>query len=260
MGFDSSKLLDRLKGKMNERVGHRGDLYLADWQQISKTAANVLIGYVRELGKPSSDDLHKFIIKNFDAKLVPQMRSARVYDNQGAITMVMEIYRPTRKESDTGAMIRLADTMFQDDMGTVWEAKSHDDGTRYLARIQSDNIDELLAERKNRMQIKSAGVTFSRLRTAGRTSLNVGDRIKLYYEGRIKEGVVKALQGEMVTCECPDLGQLDINKDAVIEVTQKSPAAEAKEDEYLKQYYTKAYGFPDYAEQLVKGETKTEDE
>jgi len=248
----SNRILEKLAAQMDQRQGARSDLFLADWQRLNKSAAKILLGYAKHLGRPSSEDLHKFMHREFGAELVPQMLSARIYPEEAGITIVVERNTPTRKFDDTGEMIKLGATMYQDpNFGGIWESKQHDDGTRFLARLVDDDIEEILKERRARMQIKYAGISLGSLKTAGRATLGVGDKVKFYSDGRIYHGTVAQLKGDLCVIAGDD-GQHETTCDSIIEVTQKNQAAVEAEEDKLKDYFQRAYGFEDYAKDLVK--------
>jgi hypothetical protein len=246
-------MLARLRGKMASKVGHRADLYLGDYRCINQTTAQTLIGYDDRFGVPTGNDISEFIVKSFSGQVVPQMATAKVHADIEAVSIVAEIYRPTRRMEDSSSMVTLASTLYVDsDMGETWEVMG-DENTKYLARVMKDDIGAILQERRNRMTSKFSGkVCLANALSAGINQVESGALVRFYWNGSVLQGEVTQVQEGGIKINAQDGGSFTVPREAVTEVLRFSDKMESNLKETLSEYFTDAYGFEDYGQQIAR--------
>ncbi len=247
------RMLARLRGKMSSKVGHRADIYLGDYRTINQTTAQTLIGYDDRFGIPTGNDISEFMVKAFKGQIVPQMATAKVHADIEAVSVVAEIYRPTRRLEENATMVAVANTLYVDsDMGETWEVLGDDD-TKYLARVMKDDIGAILQERRNRMTSKFSGkVCLANALSAGINQVESGALVRFYWNGSVMQGEVTQVQENGVKINAEDGGTFTVAREAVVEILRFSDKMESNLKEKLSDYFTEAYGFEDYGQQIAR--------
>lgn len=244
------RMLNRLNEKMAKTVGHRGDMHIADFKPVDQNGGHLLIGYEKTLGPIGSNDVTAFVARAFNGQVVPVMATAKQYKAEGAVAVVVHRTVPTRKIEDKAGMLAVANTMFLDQqMGDTWEVKAQPDGTKYLSRVAKDSISDIVGERRRRMSVQASTVTFGNTLSAGVPNLNNGDQVRFYSDGRLMEGKVRSVGAEVVISS--EHGSHTVSPEAVVEILQVSPETTKNVQSYLQEYFSEAYGFEDYSEQLT---------
>jgi flagellar hook-associated protein FlgK len=244
------RMMRRLNAKMASTVGHRGDMYIADFKTIDQNGGHLLIGYERTIGPVGSNDVIAFVNKTFDGQIVPVMETAKNFKAEACVSVVVHRTVPTRKIEDKDQMLALANTMFLDQaLGDTWEVKAQPDGTKYLSRISKDNIHDIVQERRSRMTVQASTMTFGTALSAGVPNLNKGDTVKFYDSGKLLEGKVTSVGAEVKIQSTA--GSFTVMPEAVVEILQVSPETTNTIKSYLKDYFADAYGFEDYAKELT---------
>jgi len=245
------RMIEKLGAKMDKVVGHRGDLYLADFQRIDSDAGHLLLGYERSIGPVGSNDVIACVSRMFDGTLQPVMETAKQYKTEGAVALVVQRTVPTRKYEDRNQMLAVSNIHFLDQqLGDTWEVKAQPDGTRYLARVSRDDIGSIVQERRRRMSVKASVVTFGNTLSAGVPNMNRGDEVRFYDSGQLMTGKVTRVGEADVTIAGPT-GNLTVAHEAVVEILQASPQTKQNVRSYLSDYFADAYGFEEYADQLT---------
>jgi len=248
----SEKLQARLAEKLNNRLGYRGDLHIADYQTISANIAKVLLAFSTNLGNPTGDDLRSFFLKNFDGKLAPRMETAKVHSSEGAISVVAEKHVLKRQIEDKDQMVQIvANTRYLDSqMNETWEVKSGSDGQKFLVRVAADNVGDMLAERRKRMQVQARNMSIASIMSAGHNLIEVGAIVKVMIDNQVVSGaeVTQVLAEEYKIKTAT--GAFSIPKEAILEVQQVSAKSDAKTDKNVEEYFATVFG-KDYAERLV---------
>jgi hypothetical protein len=244
-------MLERLSAKMDKNVGHRGDIYLADFQRIDRDGGKLLVGYEKTIGPIGSNDVVAFVTRCFDGQLQPLMQTAKQYKAEGAVSLIVRRTVPTRKIEDSKGMVALANTHFLDQaLGDTWEVKAHEDGTEYLARVSHDDITAIVSERRRRMSVQASAVTFGNTLSSGVPNISPGDEVRFYEGGRLLDGRITRV-GEMDVSISAGGTSYTVAHEAVAEILQASPQTEEKVKSYLNDYFSEAYGFENYADQLT---------
>ena len=252
-GAREQRMLARLRGKMASKVGHRVDLYLGDYRSINQTTAQTLIGYDDRFGVPTGNDISEFMVKSFSGQVVPQMATAKVHADIEAVSIVAEIYRPTRRMEDSATMVTVANTLYVDsDMGETWEVMG-DESTKYLARVMKDDIGAILQERRNRMTSQFSGkVCLANALSAGINQAEAGALVRFYWNGSILQGEVTQVQESGIKINAEDGGSFTVPRESITEVLRFSDKMESNLKETLGDYFAEAYGFKDYGQQIAR--------
>jgi hypothetical protein len=247
------RMLARLRGKMASKVGHRADIYLGDYRTINQTTAQLLIGYDDRFGVPSGNEISDFMVKSFSGQVVPQMATAKVHKDVEGVSLVAEIYRPTRRLEESGTMTAIASTLYVDsDMGETWEVMG-DDESKYLARVMKDDIGAILQERRNRMTSQFSGkVCLANALSAGINQVDQGALVRFYWNGTVLQGEVTQVQEGGVKINAEDGGSFTVPREAVTEVLRWSDKTESNLKNSLSQYFSEAFGFEDYGQQIAR--------
>jgi len=233
------RLYSRLEEKMGEKLGYRGDLYMADHATINKNTAKLLLGYNTTLGQPVISDISKFIVNNFEGRVSPRLETARIHTKEGAISLVISKVRPTRPIEDKSKMVAIAATLFLDQkLGDKWEVAKNGDKI-YLARIDSDNIGDIVAQRMQAMHIKASTLTFAEL-GSGVANVSQGDTVRYFKNNTPFEGKVISVGPEKVTIKTNGTASA-VDPAAIYEVVKVGPAGKKGASEILREYYSKAY-------------------
>jgi hypothetical protein len=247
------RMLGRLREKMTSKVGHRADLYLGDFRSINKITAQLLIGYDDRFGVPTGNHISEFMVKSFEGKVVPQMATAKVHNDIEAISVVAEIYRPTRRMDEAENMTCIASTLYVDsDMGETWEVMG-DETSKFLARVMKDDIGAILNERRKRMASQFTGdVCLANALSAGINQVEEGALVRFYWNAKVLQGEVTQVMENGVRINAEDGGTFTVPREAVTEVLRWSDKTESNLKEKLGQYFSEAYGFKDYGQQIAR--------
>jgi hypothetical protein len=246
-----NRMLNRLAAKMDKVVGHRGDLYIADFQRVDPDGGKLLLGYEKSVGPVGANDVVAFVSRCFDGNLQPLMESAKQYKAEGAVSLMVRRTVPTRKLEDKRSMLAISNTHFLDQqLGDTWEVKAHEDGSKYLARISRDDIGAIVSERRRRMAVQASTVTFGNTLSAGIPNISRGDEVRFYEGGRMLDGKVTRVGTADVSITAGGTSYT-VAHEAVAEILQASPQTQENVRSYLQDYFADAYGFEQYASELT---------
>jgi hypothetical protein len=253
--------IDRVYNKVvaSFATGIRGDLVIADFQKLDSISAHMLMEYSSKLGRPSGDDIERYFAKTFEGKIIPIMASCAIKPQ--SISIVARLNVPVRAIEDSQDKAKMtpiiAGMMYLDNqLGDHWEVKEEEDGKKILSKTSKDNIEQIIANRRNRMFItQTPNVSLASVAVA-REFLGKGDIVKAYHKGHVipleilecvKGGFkVKAQTGKEMT----------IAKEQVLDLMQQQYADMKNESAKLVQYFTEAFGDKKYASELVKNYSK----
>lgn len=237
----TDRLYNKLAEKMSTQLGYRGDLFVADHRGINKNATKLLVGFNNSLGQPTKTDVTKFIVSTFDGRVSPRTETARIYPDIGAVSLVLSKVRPTRSYQDSKKMIAIASTLFLDEtIGDKWEVQKNGDQI-FLARIDEEDISDIVSNRMQRMQIKASVVTFDNLKGQRCVaSAQVGDTVKFFDSNEVKEGVIVSIGPVKATIRVKG-NIVAIDPVAIFEVVKVGTSAKKDTTDILYDYYKKAY-------------------
>ncbi len=244
------RMLRKLDARMSKAVGHRGDMFIADFRRVDEDAGHMLVGYEHSIGPIGSNDVTAFISREFQGLVRPIMETAKQHRAEGAVSVLVHRTVPTRKVEDRRGMLAISNTHFLDQqLGDTWEVKSQADGTKYLARLSTDDISGIVAERRRRMAVQASTMTFANTLSAGVPNISTGDQVRFYDSGQLLEGKVTAIGNDVrITAST---GNYTVAPEAVVEIIQASPETRENIKGYLNEYFTDAYGFEQYAGELT---------
>jgi len=258
MNFNKERLLNNLHNKISKTVGHRVDLALSDARRIDKSSAHFMLAYNQNV--PTTEEITDFFIRKFNAKITPLVSTARVYKDHGVVTVVASLLNITRNIEDAkGMKTVIADCSYLDaNLQEMWEVTERN-GKKVLARKLKDDIMSLVQARKNLMQDSSNGPkkTFAQVALGSNILkylmlMEKGDTVNVLHEGKIYEdAMVQAVSDGDVKVDLKGKS-ITVPRPAILEVTSKAKQNAAKEQKKVEDYFTKAYGDPEYAKQLSK--------
>ncbi len=257
MGRLTKRLRERVaspstKGQTTEPID-RFDIVLWDHEVIGPHEARILLGFSESLGVPNRADVEQFVVANFGGSLRTVMETLRHHVDENLITATVVKIPQVRPESHAETMIRTGKNTFMDQREKIWEIRKTDNGDVFLARIEKEDIDELLKRKEQTSHTASYNrrPRLANLRTAGITDLAVGDRVSFINGGGVQYGKITKVTEDNVTISAD--GQLfTLPKTSVIQVREESPATKKEHDKFLVDFFTQAYGDEGFAKKLVQ--------
>ena len=253
--FIKNDIASRLSTRMTQRVAStrsgRFDLKLADYGVTSPHEAKVMVTFTKEMGAPKRSELDQWVTASFNGNVTTTLETVRLYPELNVVTAFVSKNRRYRPVDDTGKMIAVGKARFMDDEKVIWEVLTRD-GDRFLARAEKDDLDEIMRERLSRERTATIHhrLRLSDIVTAGINSLEPGDRVRFSYEGILQQGEVSKVGKDNVTVKAN--GQsLTVDRLAVVDVTEKAPKAQAEQNRFLVDFFTRAYGDKAFAEKFV---------
>lgn len=239
MNFD--RLYTRLEEKMTKQLGYRGDLYVADYKQINKGTVKMLVGYNTSLNQPTISDVSKFIVKSFCGRVVPKLETARIYVNDGAISLIATKVRVTRPLESKNKLLAISSTLFLDQsLGDKWEVEKSGD-SMFLARVDEEDIGNIVSQRMQQMQIQSSTLTFASLKGAVCVAtVTSGDTVKFFKDNKMMEGKVISVGPVKVTIRVNGTS-VAVDPAAIVEVVKVGTSAKKDSADVLRDYYQNAY-------------------
>ncbi len=251
MTYNSStqRILNRF-AEVSAKIDYRTDIAIDDIKVHSPHAASLLLSYNPAIGEINGEQLAAYFHKTFENKVAPVLATARQHKGVPAISIVAEIVATKRPIEDSKKMLSIASAQFIDTkMDETYEVKEIR-GKKFLSKVMSDNISDIVAERTKRMAVTaSAPIRFEQVE-AGVALIDKGDKIRYFYLGTVKLGEVTSV-GKKISVKSSDGETNTIAKEAVLEMIAKSPEAIKKSKASDLAFYTKMYGDEDFAKQLV---------
>lgn len=262
MNLNLNRVHAKLQQKIGESVGHRVDLVQADLRKIDRETAHFMLAYDQHT--PTTDDISEFFVRQYNAKIIPELATARVYPEHKVVTVVASILNLTRDYSDRTKMTPvIAECTYLDSaMGEIWEVKEAGE-QKVLARRVKDDIKAIVQARRNLMIDPKVNKSFASLDiNSGILSLSMiedGDVVKAYANGKLQEDLtVQKVSENHIECLAADLLTIvNLPKGSVIEVKKKNSAADKKQQKQVQDYFADAYGDKQFAKKLTKGMPNT---
>lgn len=249
-------IASRLADKVSKNVGHRVDMSISDYYQLNSTSARFMLEY--ENKHPTSEEVTDFFIRKFGGKVTPDMSTAKVIQKESVIVVVANIVNYHRPVDDSKKMktVIAGYQYFDEALQETWEVKDVN-GHKVLARKLRDDITSIVEARRKAMMNKSTNKTFASLKATSAlvrsiSLVGVGDIVKAYHNGKQYDNCEVTKVGADTAELKTSAGNLKVDKSQILEVVAKSEEAIVAEDEKLVEYFTKAYGDPEYAKKLVQ--------
>lgn len=246
-------IADKLAQKLNERnrsAGRpaRSDLFISDLQAIDNSKCRVLVGYFGQREVPTIAQVEEFFHTTFGNKIVAQMSSAEAHPENSAISVLVNLNTPTRPLADINDMVKISNGVYMDDKtSNLWQVV--DAGSnKYITRQSQENIWEIVQARKARHSNKDA--KFATIKTAAPMAL-AGDTVKFMSPENV------LLMGEVSTindtkAKISANGQsYSIDRHSIIQIIDRASSNVQSDKSTLEDYFTKAYGSPEFAKQLT---------
>jgi hypothetical protein len=241
-------------------TGIRGDLAIADFQGLGDgRSAHMLFEFNPSLGRPTGNEIESYFQKIFEGRILPIMSSCSV--KQNAVSIVAHIPRPTRPIEDAADKTKMtpviAGLMYLDNkLQDYWDVKE-EDGKKVLAKTVEENIEQIIAARKNRMFVTQGSKISLASVVESRKLFGVGDTVLAYDRGEAKSFVISEIvkggfKGKFEGSDKEIAIAAEKTLDLQAMALNKAPNEAAK----LKKYYEEAYGDSKYGSELVKDNSK----
>ena len=235
-------------------TGIRGDLSIADFQKLDGNSAHLLLEYQPTMGRPKGDDIERYFAKTFEGKLMPIMASCSVKPN--CVSIVAQINVPTRPmedASDKAKMVQvIAGLMYIDtELQDHWEVKDSEDGKKVLAKTSKENIEQIIAARRNRMFVtRSSSVSLASLAVA-REMIGEGDVAKVWSKGKCFPLEITASTKGGFKGKTEDGKEMTVAKEQVLDLMQMAVEKAPNESAKIAKYFEEAYGDKKYAREMT---------
>lgn len=245
----NGKILDRLGERVTEKnLPPRSDMQIVDIRPIDSMKANVLIAYETQVGTPPTlSQLERFVSATFDKRIIAHTETAQIHEADSAISVCLSLNLDTRPVTDATVMRRVATNGYFDEAtGHVWQVV--DNGTqKHLIRRTDDNIAEIIQARMERKSRKSA--TFAQVRQAA-PMLSEGDTVR-FFDGVLPVvGKITSISDDNVSVSANGKS-FSVARESVFNVVERAPSAVSGDKSTLEDYFSRAYGNPEYARKLV---------
>lgn len=241
----------------------RSDITMVDYVPVDETTVKATFAYDTSEGVPAGDDISQYVV-NYLGNYKPIYATFRADKQSGVFSIAISAVTETRRYDDYKEMNVVVGNLYyvDADMGDLWEVTTSAEGQKYLVRKSNTDLTKVFNDRLSRIQAQSGNVNLNiyqnrasaSLLTPNINKLGVGDLISFFYNGAIAKGEIVNIANETITVKPEGTnGPIDINVHAVVNLIQHNTSYEQNTDEYLKEYYTVAYGDPDYAKKVVEG-------
>lgn len=235
-------------------TGIRGDLDIADFQKLDAVTAHLLLEYAPNIGKPSADDVERYIQKMFEGRVKPVMASLAVKPN--CVSIIAQLDMPTRPMADADDKSKMTPVMagmmyLDNQLGDIWNVTDSTDGQKVLAKQGKENIEQIIAARRNRMFVtKSSSVSLASV-AAAKDLLPAGCTVKAWHQGKLQSLEVMAKVQGGFQVKNADGKEFVVAKEGIIDLIEMAKDA-PNEAAKLSKYYGEAYGDKGYGAALVK--------
>jgi hypothetical protein len=254
--MNKERLYAFLESKLSNSVGHRVDLQFQDARRINKTTAHFMLAFTGET--PSSDEMSEFFIRHYNAKITPYISTARVYESEKVVTVVASILNVSRDFSDIKkcgmATIIQGSSYLDVPLQEIWEVQTRN-GQKVIVRKVKDDVMAIVQARRNAM-VGTPKKTFAGLAQGSSllkylAILEKGDHVKAYIDEKVVDAEVLMVSDNEVKLKHAG-GVASLPRQSVIEIVSRAKEKDASEQKMVQDYFTQAYGDPEYARQLVK--------
>lgn len=249
--MDKDKFYSKVCARLN-KTGYRGDLYISDYRPIDHKSAQLLVAYSSAFGMPNVDDVLNYVLKFSDGKMIPATETLKVFEKHHCTSVIAMLHTQTRPLSDSEKMCAVVQggLYIDAEIPSTWEVVERD-GTKYLARVEKEDIATIIKSRKGRMQMRSgSNMTFAQLSAnyAVAAAPQVDDTVKFLNREKIWEGKIQKMTSTQATIKVGET-LMEIEPKAIFEVTMLGAKAKGAVDKKVLEYYRKIYG-DDYVRKL----------
>jgi hypothetical protein len=249
--MDKDKFYSKVCARLN-KTGYRGDLYISDYRPIDSKCAQLLVAYSSAFGLPNVDDVLNYVLKFSEGKMIPATETLKVFEKHNCTSVIAMLHTQTRPLSDSDKMCAVVQgSLYIDsEIPATWEVVDRE-GTKYLARVEKEDIATIIKSRKSRMQMRpSSSVTFAQLSAsyAVASTPQVDDTVKFINRDRIWEGKITKLNSIQASIKVGEV-TMEVEPKAIFEVAVLGAKSKGAVDKKVLEYYRKLYG-DDYVKKL----------
>jgi hypothetical protein len=238
------------KISQHEASTHCGriDLTFSDYNMVDNHSAILMLEYQPGLGVPKRAQVESWVGSTFKNKFRTADVSFRHYPDYNAVTVMVSDIPETMPLERSAAMMRLGAARYIDANKQTWEVSRNEKGERFLARVQADDFEAILAERVNRRrQGRYAAVSLADIREASSLAHpEVGDEVVYSDRGVQASGKVTSVSDDSIT-----VAGTKLPKGSIIEILHRAPKATSKMNSDIVSFFAKAYG-PDFPVDKLK--------
>ena len=242
-----ARLLEKIADHEARTRCGRIDLAFVDYEMLDPHTAMLMLEYQPGLGAPKRSQVEDWVQSTFSGRFRPAATTLRHHVREGVVTLVVSEVADVLPQDRVAGMVRMGAAHYMDDQYRTWEITKNEKGERHLKRLQQDNIEEILQERLQRRRAgRYAAVDLGTLRSAGVANPDVGDSV-IFFDPAMaiqQAGEITAMSADTVTVKHRD-GSTKIPVGMIVDITERSGKAVAKEDAELKKFWNDAYG-PDF--------------
>lgn len=231
------------------RCGGRVDLNITDYEMLGADNARVMLEYAAERGVPKQSQIGDWIRSALKGRFKLALASVQSFQDLNVVTAVVQYKADPHPLWYTDKMIHLGCNRYLDEDKSVWELRENDAGDKFLARASGgDDIAAILDERVRRQRVGfTQRPTLELVREATYSKLDTGDKVRyLDNNGMQQIGKITSVGQDTVKIDSQT-----IDKSMVIDIEEKSPAAEKKEKSELRKIFEQMYGSKEIAEGLT---------
>lgn len=245
--------IDRVYNRVmaNYAQGVRGDITIADFQRLDGVSAHLLLEFEPHMGKPKGSDIERYLAKTFEGRILPVMASCRIKDHSVSIVAALSV--PTRDMSEASKLTPvIAGLMYLDtELQEAWEVRDLD-GKKVLAKTCKENVEQIIAARRNRMFVtRTPSVSLASVATV-REFLGEGDTVQAWLNSEMQPvEIMASIKGGYKVKDAEGKERV-IAKEAVLDIQKMAADKAPNETAKLIKYFEEAYGDKEYAKQLVK--------
>lgn len=220
----------------------RPDLYLADYEKTGRASAKLLVAWAPAMEAPSVESLDNWVLAQWQGHFKLELPTVRSFPKEHVSTVIISQFLPVRRIEDSTAMLKVSPLRYMEaSTKHVWEVREGEDG-KHLIRVQEDNMEELLEERRKAIRGRKGNVpTFASVRSAGNLVVDLGDTVKFYHEGLLKQGKVIEIKGEELTVTA-GIKKHRVTVAAVVDVVTKDPSTVTDQKDRVRAYWEKILG------------------
>jgi hypothetical protein len=255
---DTEMNFDRVLTKVTAGLstGIRGDISIADFQRLDEISAHLLLEYEPRQGKPTGTQVEQYFRKTFEGALKPVMASCSI--KAQTISIVAKLDIPVRAFEDSADKTKmtpiLAGKMYLDnELRDNWEVMDLH-GKKVLAKNSGDNIEKIIAHRRNRMFVTETPKVSLASLSSVTDFLGKGDTVRAYRNGEMEMlEITSAIKGGFrVKTLTKEAKESVIAKESVLDLQAQAADKAPNEAAKLAKYYAEAFGNKQYAAEMVK--------
>jgi|MudIll2142460700_1097286.scaffolds.fasta_scaffold00049_6 ribosomal protein L27 len=238
----------RAAQRYRERIGAahigRQDLVMCDKVALGEgQQARILVAYNALNGEPTAEQIKSFVWASFGGKVAPLIDTARLHKHDQCVDMLVELLRPTAALDESKKMTQvIKDASFVDPEGKIWDVRTADDGTKYLARRSDDDLDAILAERMKFLNRTATLPKLHTLKEAGYATASPGDTVEFYRGTALARGKITAMGNDNTVTVDVGGTVVKIPRESIHRVVQHSEVFEREKRQSLQSYFSKYLG------------------